>query len=79
MILSPQEAAIMLGVETDTIAVWELRFGYPERRNVGPDQWGYAHEDLISLRIGLDTTFSVAAAVARARAPESSKLWQQYG
>jgi hypothetical protein len=79
MILTPKEAAVMLGVEPDTIAVWELRFGYPERRSVSPDQWGYASEDLIALRVGLDTTFSVAAAVARARAPEMHGRLQQFG
>jgi hypothetical protein len=78
MILSPLEAAVLLGVDAETIEIWEERFGYPTRCTAGAE-WGYAHEDLIALRIGLDTTFSVAQAVARARAPEMPARLQIYG
>ena len=66
MILRLDEAAVFLGINPNTVELWEHHFGCPVRLELrdGP---GYAHEDLLALRVALDTTVSIAAAVAVAR------------
>lgn len=65
MILPPQEAAVLLGVRPETISAWEFRFGCPRSRPMSDGGRGYDHADLVALRVALDETFSVAAAVSR--------------
>ncbi len=68
MILTVEEAAVLLGVDPHTVTLWERRFGCPSRVQLSHDQWGYAQEELIALRVELDATFSISAAVARVHA-----------
>ena len=63
MILTPDEAAVFLGIKAGTVEVWEKHFGCPRRVGLG-DGSGYAHEELTALRVALDTTSSIPAAVA---------------
>lgn len=63
MILTLDEAAVFLGIDPGTVEVWEHQFGCPQRLELG-DGPGYAHEELTALRVALDTTFSIPAAVA---------------
>ncbi len=84
MILTVEEAAVMLGVKPDTVTVWDERFGCPTRLEFGGLS-GYAHDELVALRNALDTTFSIASAVARTRAaatparPSPGQLEQEVG
>lgn len=66
MILTLDEAAVFLGINPTTVELWEHHFGCPRRLELhdGP---GYAHEDLLALRVALDTTVSIPAAVAVVR------------
>lgn len=66
MILTVDEAAVFLGVEPGTVEVWEQHFGYPQRLELA-DGPGYAHEELTALRVALDTTPSIPAAIAVVR------------
>ncbi len=66
MILTLDEAAVFLGIDPGTVEVWEQHFGRPQRLQLG-DGPGYAHEELTALRVALDTTFSIPAAVAVVR------------
>jgi hypothetical protein len=63
VILTLDEAAVFLGIDPGTVEVWEQHFGCPQRLELG-DGPGYAHEELTALRVALDTTFSIPAAVA---------------
>lgn len=67
MILTRDEAAVFLGIDPDTVEVWEQYFGCPQRLELERDQPGYAHEELTALRVALDTTSSIPAAVAVVR------------
>lgn len=67
MILNREEAAVFLGIDPDTVEVWEQRFGCPQRLELEYGRPGYAHEELTALRVALDTTFSIPAAVAAVR------------
>ena len=66
MILTRDEAAVFLGIDPETVEVWEQHFGCPHRLGLG-DSPGYAHEELTALRVALDTTFSIPAALAVVR------------
>ncbi len=63
MILTLDEAAVFLGIAPGTVELWEKHFGCPQRLELG-DRPGYAHEELTALRVALDTTSSIPAAVA---------------
>ena len=67
MILTMDEAAVFLGIDPNTVEVWEQHFGCPQRLELERGQPGYAHEELTALRVALDTTFSIPAAVAVVR------------
>jgi hypothetical protein len=67
MILTLEEAAVVLSVDPDTVRLWEQRVGCPTRLGVGDGRWGYVHDELIALRAALDTTLSIASAVAKVR------------
>ena len=67
------EAAVFLGIDPGTVEVWEQQFGCPQRLGLG-DSSGYAHEELTALRVALDTTFSIPAAVAAIR---GTARWQR--
>ena len=64
MILTLDEAAVFLGIGPDTVELWEQYFGCPQRLDREQDRPGYAHEELTALRVALDTTSSIPAAVA---------------
>jgi hypothetical protein len=71
VILNLDEAAVFLGID-HTVEVWERHFGCPQRLDRG-DGPGFAHEELTALRVALDTTFSIPAAVAVVR----GTAWQR--
>ena len=73
MILTLDEAAVFLGIDPGTVEVWEQHFGCPRRLELG-DRPGYAHEELTALRVALDTTSSIPAAVAVIR---GTAVWQR--
>ena len=74
MILTLDEAAVFLGIDPDTVELWEQHFGCPQRFELEHDRPGYAHEDLTSLRAALDTTSSIPAAVAVVRGTSGRQL-----
>jgi hypothetical protein len=54
LVLGLDEAAIMLGVDPETVMDWDTRFGYPRRITLADGRWGYSPGDVIALRVRLD-------------------------
>src|SRR5437764_13764191 len=66
-LLTPREAALLLGVTQATLRVWEERFGYPAPATFPSGSPGYAYGDVVALRNALDRQLSIVTAIGAAR------------
>jgi len=65
--VTPDEAAQLLGVNAQTLAMWTERFGYPARAPSRGSGRGYPYTEVVALRDALVSEVSVASAVRKAQ------------
>ena len=65
--LTADQAAALLGVSPDTLAMWIVRFGYPTPKASPESGPFYAYDELVALRDALSSEMSVVTAVRRAQ------------